>query len=127
MRFPNLNKHNFPPIFYGNILHVSNGRGSGETVKIPPCEHPQNQTSKAVLSKFRIEQPGKIKLFLFISPVTRTQFFTKWKLKAVFLYGIITQNRGGSEVGKNQPENHPLDTPKVTGQDKVSGKPLLKS
>jgi len=95
-------------------------------VEIPLCEHLENRTSKAILGKLRTKQPGKIKFFLFISPVPRTQFVTKWKLKAVLLYGIITQNRRGLEVEQNQPENHLLHTRKGTEQDKVSGKPLLK-
>ena len=68
---------------------------------------PKKSDKKSCPRQTQIEQPGKIKLFLFISLVSRTQFFTKWKLKAVFLFGIKTQSGGGSKVEQNQQENHP--------------------
>ena len=112
MRFSNSNEHNFPPNFYGNILHVSTRRGSGETMKIHPCEYPENRTSKTILGKFRTEQSGKIKLFLFISPLPRTQITSKIKLRHMVFYGRRTKWKSLLEGQETWPPKPPSNMPK---------------
>jgi len=81
-------------------------------MKIHQCEYPENRTSKTVLGEFRTKQPGKIKLFLFISPLPRTQITSKIKLTHMVFYGKKSKWKSLLEGEETRPPKSPNNTPK---------------